>query len=353
MFALNLACDPPPNSEDEFAAKVELEDPAELTTVSELHAQVGEHTALEDRAAASLSAEVAARFAADESVTMPVYALAPVEETEQLLARRQRQLERNFGPPEQDPGSSRIHFDDGNWRFIYNPTSGAEMLVDQAHFHKSTPTEDLLSERDYVEMAKDFVNRLELGEVGDNLSLYRVRWYKQAGAAEDEPAPLDGEVYQIAVAFNQSYGDLPVIGAGGKIAVHMSPKGEVLAYESTLRASSGYLGAVDNDQMISPEQALDRVHERLERAGIDLSNFDLTRQELGYERLGRNGIQSLVAPAHAFFFTPKEGVTSKVLVEIEPAISTGPMRKALDLDFAREALRKDERASLAGELSRR
>ncbi len=355
LLALPIACDEPESTDSavDRITDAERRVKTDLPTVSELRAELGADAPVGDRPAAAVSLEMDALLGAGEAVSMPIFALAEVEDPDKVIAKRARQLGREFGSFEQDPGSRRLSAVDGDWSLTYNPDNGAEFLVDRAHFHKSTPTQEVLSEREYVDIARDFVDNLELGEVGEGLSVYRVRWYKQAGAAQDAPAPLDGEVYQVAIAFNQSYGDLPVIGAGGKIAVHLSPDGDLLAYENTLRASTKVLAEVRRDHLISPREAESQVRERLERAGIDLSNYDLSRQELGYERLGRNGVQSLVAPAHAFFFTPKDGVSSKILIELEPAVIAGPMREAMDADRAREIERKARRAAFAGELSQR
>lgn len=63
------------------------------------------------------------------------------------------------------------------------------------------------------------------------------------------------------MAFNTTVDDLPIIGSGGKVAIHMSPDGEVISHESSVRAVSSLRAVVRGADLLPPDAAQRLVEE--------------------------------------------------------------------------------------------
>lgn len=159
-------------------------------------------------------------------------------------------------------------------------------------------------------------------------------------SAQGEGAPSSVAAYQVAVAFNTTVDDLPIIGSGGKVAVHMSPDGEVISHESSVRAVSSLRAVVRGADLLPPDAAQRLVEKRIAERGVDLSNYTLTRSEFGYYRLGRSSVQTIDAPHYAFVYAPKEGTVGKKLLETIPAVVAEDVLALVSADRAAEAARK-------------
>ena len=231
--------------------------------------------------------------------------------------------------------------EEGTSRLSINDTSGTEFFVNTDRFHKDkeVPESTLLADSDYIARARQHVAaKLPADVAGAALYPYKVRKYYNA--ASNGNGIQSYGVYQVAVALNQSIGNVPVIGPGGKTVVHMATDGAVLAHENMVRVPSRKVADVAGTDLIAPDDAQSAIEATLTGRGVDLSKFTLSRSEFGYFRYGRNSVQQLLAPHYAFFYSPKPGVSSKILVEFTPAVKAGALRTQIDADRQAEDARK-------------
>jgi hypothetical protein len=244
--------------------------------------------------------------------------------------------------------------EDGQGRTLrLNVDSGAEFVSDLGLFHAGPGEKQVLPDADYISIAVAYVKgALGAALKGTDTFVYKVRHYKNSEAPEAQSGASES-TYQIAVAFDTAIDDIPVIGSGGKIAVHMTPSGKVIGHETTARAVGALRAIIPGSELISPSEALKNVSVLLRRRGVDLSRYRLTRTELGYARLGRDSWQSIVAPHYGFVWEPMEGDPSKKLVEMAPAFTTPSALALLQKDLGAEASRKLDRMKGASELSSR
>jgi hypothetical protein len=234
-----------------------------------------------------------------------------------------------------------------------NGLTGAERYVDRSIFHREVESPNSLPDADYVGFALQHLEGVVSngGRTLDLASLhpYKIRRYMNA-VAENAQAPT-GEIYQkaaptvgtyqVAVAFNTAIDDVPVIGPGSKVAVHMTVDGKLAAYESSLRSVKSKIGDVAVSSLVPPAQGRGEVEARLAARGIDISKFRLVQSQFGYLRRGRGSVQEVVAPHYAFLYEPLEGVVGKKLYETVPAVSDPSLRSAIDKDEATDQQRKD------------
>lgn len=228
------------------------------------------------------------------------------------------------------------------WELRIGRVSGTERYFDRTRFHKEFGTSMVFPDGTYLTWAKQHIeNLVQAPEVG--LYPYKIRHYMNAST--DDGTTVVESTYQIAVAFNSSVAGLPVIGPGGKVAVHLSTSGEVLSHESTLRAGS-QIATLTGSDLVSPADALKDAQNRLVARGISLQEFGLERSEFGYLRRGRNSAQDYLGPHYAFFFAPNTGVVGKRIVETVPAVSRQDILELINQD---EALENERKASQMGE----
>lgn len=316
-----------------------------LVSVSRLAATVGPEVPLKDAPATENVARMrnAFRQGAHRALSLGVYELEDVPEVKEAVRRRTAQLSLSG---REDPGVDNHTFGitAGGWRLERNALSGAELMTDVARHHrgKGVARGKLLAETDYMAKARIHVERVFPDEAwGQGLYAYKVGRYVDAQAAIN--GPVTEKVYQVAVAFNTSVDDLPVIGSSGKVAVHMTPAGEVVAYESTLRKVKGRRKTVNGDALLSPDKARHQVEKRLGARGVDLSRYQLVREELGYFRKGRNSVQTVLAPHYGFIYEPlPEQKNLRKLVETIPAVTDPKVLAMIRDDNAREWIRKAE-----------
>jgi hypothetical protein len=312
--------------------------------VSSFRTERGPLVQLRDEPAAQAFASVAA-VGSVAAPRLAIYQLAAVPRVEELARLRAGALAMagaavRRGSPDADaagfpsPVAPNVYARQGSRKLRVNAYSGAELFADDNRFHRSPGVATLpLAEPQYVDIAQQYVKRsggLESAGVDPaSLYTYKVRRYMDAGAAPDtQPVTT---TYQVSVAFNQSIDDLPVVGAGSKFVVHLSPTGEVIGHEQNLRAVSRRLAALGSVDLVAPEAARKDVEHRLRARGINLDGYVATRSELGYLRLGRDSIQSVLAPHYFFVYEPRPGVLGKKLVEFVPA-TRNPAHLALLAD---------------------
>jgi hypothetical protein len=209
--------------------------------------------------------------------------------------------------------------------------------VDNARFHREEGVEFILEKEFYLNAANKYLDELLLAQKGEKVFPYKLRYYKNA-VREEGSLRAKESTYQMALVFNASMDGLPVIGAGGKIAFHLSPKGELLSYESTLR-DFDRIAIIPGSELLSPKAAQAEVEARFKERGVDLSKLVLSRAEFGYLRLGRTSIQNHVAPHYAFIYSPPEGVMDKKRMEVIPAITNPKLLQLLKEDLDKEAAR--------------
>jgi hypothetical protein len=296
----------------------------------------------------------AAASAGAAPARLSIYQLAAVPPAEQLVSLRAGELAMagaaiHRGAPAVDaaafpaPFEPNVYAHKGALKLRINAYSGAELFADSSRFHRSSGVVTLpFAESTYVDTALQYVSRSGgLGRTGvgpGSLYPYKVRRYMNAGTATGAPAV--STTYQVSVAFNQSIDDVPVIGPGSKFVVHLSPDGAVVGHEQNLRAVSRQLAVIGASDLVAPEDARRDVERRLRARGVDLDGYVATRSELGYLRLGRDSIQSVVTPHYLFVYEPKPGVLGKQLVEVAPVTRNPAHLAMLAADDKQEQARK-------------
>ncbi len=231
--------------------------------------------------------------------------------------------------------------------FRYNENSHSVFYKDRQKFHKGIGAKEIPGDDFYLEKAQNILADLGLSEklTAAELTPYKIRHYKNVSLDE---ASGDNEetTYQVAIAFNSVLDGIPTIGSGGKIAIHMDLEGNLVSFESTIRDAEE-IGTISIEELISPEEALEKIKERFKEREISLDGLYLERAEFGYLRLGRNSIQNYLMPHYFFVFMPEEGVMDKKRVEWVSAMPEGKWQEMLDEDAALEAARKNAKKEIA------
>jgi hypothetical protein len=338
---------------DEEAGPVDTE--AGLADISAYRAQRGDRALLRDEPAAR-AFEAAATASAQGRPFRPIaiYQLAPVGDAVATARARTAALGMSGaavvpGSPDRaaadfpTPLAPNVYARQGGMKLRMNAYSGAELLADEARFHGSDGVATLpLAEADYIDRARQYMEKQgglrERGLDPSGLYTYKLRRYTNGeGRPGEEPITT---VYQVGVAFNQAIDDLPIVGPGSKFVVHMAPNGDVVAHEQNLRAVARKLGEVGAADLVSPESARREVERRFTERGVDLSGYVAARSELGYLRLGRDSVQSVLAPAYSFTYDPLPGVMGKRLVETVPATRNPRHLQLIAADDKAEQSRK-------------
>lgn len=227
-------------------------------------------------------------------------------------------------------------YSDRPWALQYNAASGAERFFDLEAFHVGFGDITKLDRDAYVRAAQEFMDKTQIAP-GATLHLYKVRYYKNA--FDDEKTAAVESTYQVAVAFNTEIDGVPVIGSGGKIAVHLGDGARPVSYESSHVRVRGKLQSVPLSELLPTEKAEALAWRKLEAEGLSASTHRLSSKQFGYLRRGRAGIQKLVAPSYAYFFLPT-GEFGKKRVEVISAVTEPTLVAALDKDAALESARK-------------
>ncbi len=312
-----------------------------MPRVSELRREIGPDALIRDRAAATTYEALEGIFARGDqgALALGVYDLDPVPEPQARLAVRAERLGLQAAAAVPSASGNHLVLRDGSRELRVNLDSGSELLVDRARFHNGTVADTVLDEARYVEIARERMQRALPDALDRDAHAYKIRRYMNGVIDVDSVEPQEG-VYQVAVAFNTTVDDLPVIGAGGKVAIHMTPAGEVISHESSVRGVAGLVDVVGGDELLSPDEALATAEGALKVAGAELDRFEVARSEFGYYRAGRSSVQSVIAPHYAFRFEPVEGVQEKARVELVPAVASGPVLERVEADRRAERLRK-------------
>lgn len=246
---------------------------------------------------------------------------------------------------------------EGGWELAFDRFSGTELFVDVKRFHVGPGVDPgkLSPEGFYVASAAKYLEA-RLGKLveGAQLYPYKVRRYVDALAEATVDDGSVGEpqitVSQVSVAFNAVVDGFPVIGPGSKVGIHMTPAGDVVGHETTVRALGRRITTLSGDGLVDPGRAQELVEAGLKGRGLDLASYRLARAELGYFRRGRNSVQSVLAPYYAFFYEPngKEQYARR-LVEIAPAVADPKVLALLQEDERLEAARKTRLMRNVGE----
>ncbi|WP_394824750.1 hypothetical protein [Pendulispora albinea] len=304
--------------------------------VSELRARAGRNGLLRDEPATVNFDRVRAAFEQKQTFAgkLGIYELAPVADSTVTLRTRAAELGING---EIVKKLNHAAISDGVNELRIGDRSGAEIFLLTNLFHQGEGTYETKSDEDYVALA---TRRAEV--VGKSLPLaslypYKVRRYKNA-VAENEGQP-DITTYQIAVAFNQSIDDLPLIGSGGKLVIHMATDGTPVGHESVVRSVQKTVKELDGSALSDPRDAQAEVEARLARRGVDPRQYRVVRSEFGYYRLGRDNTQNVVAPHYGFFYEPVDGVSKKV-IEFVPALKDSSLRGIAERDVSENDARK-------------
>lgn len=280
------------------------------------------------------------------SLRYPVYTLRPVGDTTERA--RQRAQELGLDPQSLKKTEQGVAVSGERFELRLDAGSGAEMYLDKTRFHAGPGVAALpLQEAEYIALAQAHVRKRLPEAAAHELRPYRVRRYMN-DMADPRGNRVGATVYQVAVAFHEVLSGLPVIGAGGKVAVHLTPGGEVVSHEATVRDTAQHLTEVAGTQLLAPDDARRQAEEKLTAQGVNLADYTLTRAELGYYRLGRHGVQSVLAPHYAYFYEPSSTkVVGKKHLEVIPAVTDPALLERLRQDAREDATRKADFRSRA------
>jgi hypothetical protein len=302
----------------------------------------------EDSLATQAYERVQAAFSAKQarSLRLGAYSLQPVGDAGLKVKERARALGLEKGSEVRNEHGAALV--EGSRQVSVDAVSGAERYVDTARFHTGKGVSALPMEKDaYISRARSHMQRAMPEVAARNLRSYRLRQYmnESAGPMGERPGAT---VYQVAVAFHETLDGLPVIGPGGKVAVHMTPAGEVISHESTARAPARRVAEVSGEKLLAPEEARKQVEARLATQGVRMADYRLSRAELGYLRLGRNSTQSLLVPHYAYVYEPaSQEILGKKRVEVIPAVTDPALLQQLRQDEEAETARKAARMAHA------
>jgi hypothetical protein len=226
--------------------------------------------------------------------------------------------------------------------FSFNALSGTKTWTNRSLYHKGAgiPTTALMTQASAVQKARAHM-MAKLGPEAAKFPLYAYktnRFLNVVGSFDGSMAPTT-TVSQVAVAFNSTVDDLPVIGPGGKIAVDLATDGTPVHHESTIRGISGVAAPIPPSSIIGPEAARASLEKTLTARGVDLTQYRPARSEFGYFRRGRGRVQNVIGPYYAFFYEPIAG-NLKGIEEHVPATNDPTALKLLQDDEDREAARK-------------
>jgi hypothetical protein len=334
--------------------------------VDEMMAKSGGYTALKDEPAKIHFEQLSKLFADNrqKELHLNVYALAaPPADPEKYLEQRAEDLEiregRAFYPDSniepalrsEQPGMTQaVGLRNKEYELSVNLQSGSEMFVSSERFHNGAgiSPDKLQPEPFYFQRANEYIGkRLTTVIGGVRLYPYKVRKYMDANAKEGGKPTVT--VSQVAVAYNTTIDGFAVIGAGDKAVVHMSPEGGILAHESTILPIDRAIARIGGEDLIDPRKAITITETRLKERGIKLDEYTLTRSEFGYYRVGRNGIQRVLAPYYAFVYEPiNEKVIGRKIFEIVPAINDPKIAQLVEQDRQLDQQRKARITELAG-----
>lgn len=167
-------------------------------------------------------------------------------------------------------------------------------------------------------------------------------------ASSSAPDGVGELEYQFAVAFNHSVDCWPVIGPGGKLAVHMLSNGSIVGHEASLRGISSVARSIPGTTLVSPATALDNVKAQLLAEGVDWYKLEVARAEFGYFRLGRSSSQASMAPYYSFHLRPLTDAQGTVTGQVRRVLATTDATAVsiMNSDAAAESSRKAAIASL-------
>lgn len=339
----------------------------QISRVEQILAEGDEYRALEDEPAARHFKQLSRIFAdkRQQELQFNIYALAAApSEPQAYLKQRATQLGmkayRPLYPDDNlDPGLSTaqaraarvIGLRDVEYELALNLDNGSELFVDRERFHNGigVAEEKLKPQAFYLKQAKAHIDSRVLPRLEKSrLYPYKQRIYLDALAKEGNKPAITAS--QIAVAYNTAVDGLAVIGPGAKAVVHMSPEGRVVSHESTLRPLGRRIARIGGKDLLDPRTARSMSERQLLEKGIKPDSYTLSRSEFGYFRLGRNGIQEILAPYYAFVYEPKsEAIVGRRVFEIIAAVREPKLAALIDEDRQRDEQRKRRYIDAAGE----
>jgi hypothetical protein len=242
---------------------------------------------------------------------------------------------------------------DGDQELSQNDENDTERFVNRSEFHKGegVAPSKLPNDADLIEKARAHVaNKLAARAQGKQLYAYRLAKYYNGSGDKATRQTTEETVYQVAAVFNEMVDDVPVIGPGGKLVVHMKHDGTVVEHEASMRDRAKVVRSLTASDLLTPEQAAAKAEEGLRARGLTIADVVVERSEFGYMRSGRNAHQNYMSPHYAFFYRPLPGKGSKVIVEVVSAVKAPDVVQLLEQDAERERMRKGVKHVLAGSL---
>jgi hypothetical protein len=149
------------------------------------------------------------------------------------------------------------------------------------------------SEERLEEIARDFLDRL--GRPSQPMALDRIT-YLRAQTSTPPGELSDVTTLDAGVIFRRTLDGISVIGPGGIAMVRIGTDEEVVGGREVYRPSLGRGPPLD---LLSPENAIELLRQRLEARGLD-GEVRVTRGLFGYEERGIEERQRRLEPSYAF-----------------------------------------------------
>ncbi len=222
----------------------------------------------------------------------------------------------------------------------WNMNSLYEFCYDVDRFESSSGVErnSIMADEDYYRIAnqiKDDLIQLQLPH-NDILYPYKRKYGVNESASIENPDDIHESIYDIGIAFASIIDDWPVIGPGGKVYIHLSPDGSLLATKTFRKVPGEILGTLTENDIKTADEAL---QELVTNKLYNLDEYQITRAEFGYFYWGKNSIQNILSPYYVFFFAPADSQYTTEVVEIVSAVK-GKFAQMIDEDYQLEVERK-------------
>ncbi|MBQ9816119.1 MAG: hypothetical protein IJM59_01450 [Proteobacteria bacterium] len=222
----------------------------------------------------------------------------------------------------------------------WNINSMYEFCHDMNHFESMSGVSrnNLMPDDEYFKIAnhwKDNIIRLDMPE-NYQFYPYKRKFGVNGSASIDKPEEITETIYEIGVSFASTLDGWPVIGPGGKIYVHLSPDGKILATKLYRKSPNKLITKLHASDIKTADEALKELVDNRE---YDLEDYQITRAEFGYFYWGKNSVQNILSPHYVFFLAPADSRYTTEVVEIVSAVK-GKYAKMIQSDYELEVNRK-------------
>jgi hypothetical protein len=308
------------------------------------------------------------KTAVTKDLQFSIYELEPVGDAS-TMARARADALGVVGPVENEQPTIEdplVTITEGDTTLSIDSVSGTERLIMNDLFHASpgVPRKKLRADPEYVDSAQLHLRKVlpprsaqlldpnirdDSARLRQTVYPYKLRRFLNAVTVINDPASGQPsmrqdteEAYQVAVAFNIMLGGLPVIGPGSKASVHLTPTGQPIFHEISIRPVKSRRATVRAEDIFAPGEAQAILETDLRARGNDPSLYILRRKEFGYFRNTHRSVQNIVAPYYGYVYDPGPTIPeAKRIVEVVLAIKNPRLLEIINPDLRDETARKE------------